>query len=355
MEEIAKSGPLWQKGALQSEVLALSDPLWRSRVIGTGSGFPDRIMKNSEFETFLDTSDEWIRTRTGIEERRICDPAKGETSLTLAHRAALEALKRADLPPSELDCILVGTITPETVMPTNANQLQRLLGANKAFGFDFQAACSGWLYGLAVADSFIRTGTIRNALVIGVEVLSTIIDWRDRTTCVLFGDGAGATVLQRTDSTDHAVLGTRLYADGSGGDSLHIPHGYGKVPPDSAAYRHDLHKVQMNGSEVFKHAVRNMQEASLAVLADHGLTPKDVDFFLFHQANLRIVDMCMRGLDVPAEKTWLNLQKYGNTSAATLPVALDEAWRAGKVKSGDLVLATTFGGGFTWGSTLIRL
>lgn len=312
-------------------------------------------MKNSEFEAFVETSDEWIRTRTGIEERRICDRSKGETSLTLAHKAALEALRRADLPPSELDCILVGTITPETVMPTNANQLQRLLGAPKAFGFDFQAACSGWLYGLSVADSFIRTGTIRNALVIGVEVLSSIINWRDRGTCVLFGDGAGATVLQRTDSTDHCILGTRLYADGNGGEALQIQHGYGKVPPDAAEYRNDLHKVQMNGSDVFKNAVRGMQEASLAVLADQGLTPKDVDFFLFHQANLRIIDMCMRGLEVPPEKTWINLQRYGNTSAATLPVALDEAWRAGKVKPGDLVLAATFGGGFTWGSTLIRL
>jgi 3-oxoacyl-[acyl-carrier-protein] synthase-3 len=328
---------------------------YHSRITGTGAGFPERIMDNREFEKFIDTTDEWIRTRTGIQTRRIADPSKGETTVSLCEIAARNALRMSGLQASELDMIVIGTVTPDNIMPNCANQIQARLGANHAFSFDLQAACSGFLYGLSLADNYIRSGTIKNALVLGAETLSTIMDWNDRSTCVLFGDGAGAVVLQRTEDTQHAVLSTRLYSDGRCGELLAIPHGYSKVPPYSAEYRHDMHKIKMQGSEIFKCAVRNMIDASNAVLNDKGMTAKDVDFFIFHQANIRIIDMCMKTLGVPREKTWLNVEKYGNTSAATLPVCLDEAWKAGAVKPGDLVLMATFGGGLTWAASLIRL
>jgi 3-oxoacyl-[acyl-carrier-protein] synthase-3 len=312
-------------------------------------------MDNREFEKFLDTSDEWIRTRTGIQTRRIADPAKGESTASLCEKAARQALRMSGLAATDLDGIIVGTVTPDTIMPSTANHIQARLGANHAFSFDLQAACSGWLYGISLADNFIRAGQAKNMLVIGAETLSTVMNWSDRTTCVLFGDGAGAVVLQRTDDTRHAVLSTRLYSDGRYGEFLAIPHGYAKVPPYSADYRHDMHKIKMQGAEIFKLAVRSMIDASQAVLDDNHMAASDVDFFIFHQANIRIIDMCMKTLEVPREKTWLNVDKYGNTSAATLPVCLDEAWKAGAVKPGDVILMATFGGGLTWASSLVRL
>jgi 3-oxoacyl-[acyl-carrier-protein] synthase III len=326
-----------------------------SKVVGTGSGFPERIMTNAEFEQFLDTSDEWIRTRTGIETRRIADPAKGESTLSFSETAARNALEMAGIRPEDLEAIIIGTVTPDSVMPNTANQLQARLGANRAFSFDLQAACSGFLYSLSAGDAFIRQGKVKNALVIGAEMLSSIMNWRDRGTCVLFGDGAGAMVLQRTEDPTHSVIATELHSDGRYGDILKISHGYSKVPPHSAEYRHDMHKVQMQGSEIFKMAVRSMVESSQALLDSQNLKPADVDYFIFHQANMRIIDMCMKTLGVPESKTWLNVSKYGNTSAATLPTALDEAIRAKAVGPGQLVLLATFGGGVTWGSALIRL
>jgi 3-oxoacyl-[acyl-carrier-protein] synthase III len=326
-----------------------------SRVVGTGSGFPERVMTNAEFEEILDTSDEWIRTRTGIETRRIADRLKGETTLSHSEKAARNAMEAAGITGEDIDCIIIGTVTPDSVMPTTANQLQAKLGAHRAFSFDLQAACSGFVYGLSVADAFIRQGQVKTALVIGAETLSSIMNWRDRGTCVLFGDGAGAVILQRTEDPAHSVIATRIHSDGRHGSILKIEHGYGKVPPYAAEYRHDLAKVQMVGSEIFKLAVRNMCESAQALLDSQNLRPDQVDFFLFHQANLRIIDMCMKTLGVPPEKTWLNVNKYGNTSAATLPVGLDEALRSGAVKPGQLVLMATFGGGVTWGTALIRL
>ncbi len=325
-----------------------------SRIVGAGSGFPKRVMTNKEFEAFVETSDEWIRTRTGIQTRRIADPAEGESTLTLAKEASIRALEFAGVKPQDIDLIIVGTVTPDTVMPSTAVQLQHELGATKAFGFDLSAACSGFLYGLSIADKFISSGAYQTALVVGAETLSTMINWRDRNTCVLFGDGAGAVVLKRTE-TEHRILATQLHSDGSYGHLLNIPHGYAKVPPDSAEYRHDMHKIHMNGKEVFKLAVRNMVEAAQAALDEVHLTTDDVDFFIFHQANLRILEMCARILGIDETKMWVNLDKYGNTSAATLPVCLDEAWRAKKVKEGDIILVATFGGGLTWGAGVIRL
>ncbi len=328
---------------------------YRTRIIGTGIAHPVGEMPNSEFEKIVDTSDEWIQSRTGIKTRRIADPKKGETTGLFALNAAKQALESAKLDGSEIELILVGTITADTVMPTTANMLQAQLGAHGAFGFDLQAACAGFLYGLSVADHYIRAGTVKNALVVGVETLSQLTNWSDRSTCVLFGDGAGAVVVQRTDSLEHAILSTKLHSDGRHAKLLHIEHGYGKVPPYAAEYRHQDRSIKMHGAEVFKLATRNMVDSATATLKEHGYTVKDVDFAIFHQANIRIIDHCLKTLDLPYEKTWINVDKYGNTSAATLPTALHEAWRAGKVKSGDLVLMATFGGGLTWGSTLIRL
>lgn len=325
-----------------------------SQIVGTGSAFPAQAMTNADFESFLDTSDEWIRTRTGIRERRIADPAKNESTLSLAKAAAEQALEKAGIRPEDLELIVIGTVTPNNIMPSTANQLQAALGASRAFGFDLSAACSGWVYGLSIADHFIRAGTVKNALVIGAETLSTILNWKDRTTCVLFGDGAGAVVLKATEG-DRRVLSMRLRSDGSYGELLCIPHGFSKVPPRSAAYRLDGHTIHMQGKEIFKLAVRCMVETGEAALRDAGLTTRDIDLFLFHQANIRIIDMCAKILGVTPDKTWINVDRYGNTSAATLPVCLDEAWRAGRVKEGSNIFVATFGGGLTWGAGVFRL
>ncbi|MBI4402946.1 MAG: ketoacyl-ACP synthase III [Deltaproteobacteria bacterium] len=326
-----------------------------TKIIGTGSGLPSRVMHNAELETFLDTSDEWIRTRTGIETRRIANPEKGETSFTMARQAAEQALEMAGRKGSDLDAIIVGTITPDTVMPNTANQLQAVLGASRAFSFDLQAACSGFAYGMSIIDQYMRLGTIRTALVIGVETLSTLVDWRDRSTAVLFGDAAGAVVFERTEDPDHRVIDTRIFSDGRLGELLCIPHGFGKVPPYRPEYQLHMHKIKMRGNEVFKVAVRNMVDASKKIMQAHKISKDDIDLFIFHQANLRIIDSCAESLNIDKRKLWLNVQKYGNTSAATLPVSLDEAWRSGTVKQGDLILMATFGGGLTWASALIRL
>ncbi len=328
---------------------------YRSEVTGTGSAFPERIMSNQEFESFIETSDEWIRTRTGISTRRIADPKKGESTSSLSVMAAKRAVEKAGIKAEDIGLIIVGTVTPDTVMPCTANTLQRDLGAKNAFTFDLQAACSGFLYALSIADKFIRAGEVKHAVVVGAETLSTLLNWRDRSTCILFGDGAGAAVLSRTQSDKNQVIDTLLYSDGTKGEMLNIPHGYGKVPTYSAEYRESDHKIKMQGSEIFKLAVRSMIDASETILKKNGFKSTDVNFFIFHQANSRIIDMCLKTLGVEPEKTWMNVEKYGNTSAATLPVCLDEAWRAGKVKKGDLILLSTFGGGATWASALIRL
>jgi 3-oxoacyl-[acyl-carrier-protein] synthase-3 len=211
------------------------------------------------------------------------------------------------------------------------------------------------LFGLSIANNFIRVGQVKTALVVGAETLSSLVNWQDRSTCVLFGDGAGAAILQRTETPEHSVLATKVYSDGRYGSILQIPHGYSKIPPHSAEYRSDMHKIKMVGSDIFKMAVRNMVECSQEILKEQGFTVADVDHFIFHQANIRIIDMCLKTLGIPAEMASINVQKYGNTSAATLPVCLDEALRSGVVKKGNLVLLTTFGGGITWGSALIRI
>ena len=325
-----------------------------ARITGTGSYLPALALSNDDLVARgVDTSDAWVVERTGIRNRHIA--AEGQSASDMALEASLKAIAAANIAASKIDLIVLATSTPDYIFPSTACLLQAKLGIGGAAAFDLQAVCSGFAYALTVADKFIRSGSHRCALVVGSEIFSRILDWNDRGTCVLFGDGAGAVVVQRTDSLEHAILSTKLHSDGRHAKLLHIEHGYGKVPPYAAEYRHQDRSIKMHGAEVFKLATRNMVDSATATLKEHGYTVKDVDFAIFHQANIRIIDHCLKTLDLPYEKTWINVDKYGNTSAATLPTALHEAWRAGKVKSGDLVLMATFGGGLTWGSTLIRL
>lgn len=321
-----------------------------SIIIGTGSALPERIVTNFDLEKMVDTSDEWITTRTGIKTRRIA--GKGENTSQLASRAARAALAMAGLTPANLDCIIVGTMTPDMTMPSCACLVQKELGAAKAFAFDLNAACSGFLFGLDVADKYLCANPAMNILVIGAETLSSRVDWQDRNTCVLFGDGAGACVMTGS-GTDRGVLASRLFADGSLWELLHLEAAPSRNPElrrpgqESAA-------IRMVGREVFKNAVRAMADAIQQVLAQEGVTADRVRLVIPHQANIRILKSLADHLSLPLEKIYVNVDKYGNTSAATIPIAIDEANRAGRLREGDLLLLCSFGGGFTWGATLIR-
>jgi 3-oxoacyl-[acyl-carrier-protein] synthase-3 len=323
-----------------------------TRIIGTGSYAPPRVLTNADLEKLVDTSDEWILTRTGIAERHIASEDEATSDLSLhASRAALEA---ASLDPADLDMILVATITPDMPFPSTACVLQDLLGAKRAGALDISAACSGFVYGLAVADGLIRAGTVRTALLLGAETLTKVVNWQDRNTCVLFGDGAGAVVL-RADEGERGILSTHLYADGGKGSLLVLPGGGSRHPMSQATLDAGLSKMQMNsGNEVFKLAVRAMEDAALTALKKHGLEVSDIDHIITHQANLRIISALGQRLGVPDHKVVVNIQKYGNTSAASIPIALDEVVRTGRVKAGDIVLLCAFGGGLTWASCLIR-
>jgi len=324
----------------------------RSRIIGTGSAVPSRVLNNADLERRVETSDEWITSRTGISERRIC--AESEDTATLAEAAALGALESASLDPIDLDLIMVATITPALPFPATACLLQDQLRARRAAALDVSAACSGFLYGLAVADTFIRAGMYRNILLVGSETLSILTDWTDRNTCVLFGDGAGAVVLQR-QTGDCGVLSTHLYSDGSQWRLLMAPGGGSRHPVSLEVLEQRLNKIKMlNGNEVFRIAVRAMEDACITALKHNGLEISDVDLIVPHQANARIIQALAYRLSLPMEKVVMNIARYGNTSAASVPLALDEAVRAGRVREGDLVLLTAFGGGLTWGSAAIR-
>lgn len=305
------------------------------------------MLTNAELERLVATSDEWIRERTGIRERRIA--AEGETTCDLAEQAARAALAAAGLSPRELDLIVVGTTTPDLIFPSTACLLQHRLGANGCAAFDLNAACTGFIYALASADAFIRSGAVRRALVVGAETLSRMIDWSDRSTCVLFGDGAGAVVLA-ADSKP-GVLATHLHADGGYKELLYNPVGV------SVGFRDEPNhgvKVMMTGNEVFKVAVRTLDAVVEETLTANGLSKSDIDWLIPHQANLRIIAATARRLEMPMERVVVTVDRHGNTSAASVPLALDEAVRSGRIRSGELLLLEAFGGGFTWGSALIR-
>jgi 3-oxoacyl-[acyl-carrier-protein] synthase-3 len=322
-------------------------------ILGTGSFAPARVLTNAELSQRMDTSDEWIVTRTGIRERRIAGP--DESTSDMAVKAAAAALADAGLSPADIDLLVVATITPDLTMPATACMVQAKLGLpTTAACFDLNAACSGFLYALDTACAMIGSGRYRHALVIGVEKLSTIVDWNDRTTCVLFGDGAGAVVVGPSTRTNVGLLGTRLGALGENVDLLYIPGGGSAAPATPESLAAGAHTIKMKGKEVFKLAVRIMEESARDILEQHGLRADQIDCVVPHQANLRIIEAIAQYLELPLDRFFINVGRYGNTSAASIPLALDEARRAGRIKAGDLTLLVAFGAGLTYGSALIR-
>lgn len=326
--------------------------LTQSHILGTGSYAPSHILTNFDLEKTINTSDAWIVERTGIRERRIAD--ENEATSDMAVEAAKKALEMAGTDAADLDMIIVGTISPDMQMPSCAVLVQAKLGAKRAFAFDVSAACAGSLYALAIADKFIRTGAARRVLVIGAELLSRIVDWTDRNTCVLFGDAAGAFVVGPSPEANRGLLSTHLHSDGTAAGILSIPGGGSRHPQSEDVLAHKMHKVAMNGREVYKFVVRVLPEAILEALAAQGLKPGAVDHVVSHQANVRIVESVVDRLGIPREKCWLNIDRYGNTSSASLPLSLDEANRAGRFKPGDLIAMMAIGAGMAWGSALMR-
>jgi len=325
-------------------------------IIGTGSYMPQRVLTNDDLSKIVDTNDEWITTRTGIKERRIA--AEGENTSDMGTEAARKAMENAGVKPEEIDLIIVATVTPDMFFPSTACFVQKKIGAWNAACFDISAACSGFLYGLQTARHYLNSGNRKTALVIGAEKLSTLINWKDRNTCVLFGDGAGAAIMRTFSEEDQNVPGRILAnvmgTDASLADLLKVPGGASAIPVTAENADQRLNTIHMEGRETFKHAVTRMLQASEEALRKAGLTAADVDMVIPHQANQRIITAIADRLGVPPEKTFINVDKYGNTSAATIPVALDEANRSGAIKRGDVVLLVAFGGGFTWASTLLR-
>ena len=324
----------------------------RSVILGTGSAVPSKVVTNDDLAKIVDTSDEWITSRTGIKERRVLEDSKATSDLALL--ASERALEDAGLDIRELDAIIAGTCTPDYQFPSLGCVLEAKLGAKEVFSFDVNAACSGFLNALSVADLFIRSGRIDNALVVGSDVLSRYLDWQDRSTCILFGDAAGAAVLGAGDNGDRGILSTRLQTDGSYAETLYIRAGGTKKPATQETVENREHSIYMNGKEVFKVAVRSMEDISRRVLAEAGLGVEDVSLVVPHQANRRIIAALAARLDIPMDKVVVNLDKYGNTSAASVPVALDEVRRAGRIADGDIVLLNAFGAGFAWGASVIR-
>ncbi len=319
-----------------------------SRIAGTGSYLPEKVLTNADLAQFVDTSDEWIAARTGIRERHVA--AEGETTSDLAYHASLRAMEAAGVSAQDIDLIVLGTTTPDLIFPSTACLLQHRLGANGCPAFDVNAACSGFIYALTVADKFIRSGAARTALVVGAETLTRMLDWTDRGTCVLFGDGAGAVVLKA--DREAGILSTHLHADGGKKELLWNPVGV------SVGFKPGEHnagvKVLMTGNDVFKHAVKALDSVVEETLEANGLDRHDIDWLIPHQANLRIIEATAKRLDMPMERVIVTVDRHGNTSSGSVPLALDEAVRSGKVQRGQLLLLEAFGGGFTWGSALLR-
>ncbi len=325
----------------------------RSVVIkGTGSYTPDNIQTNNDLTKYVETSDEWIFTRTGIRERRIA--SADETASDMGAIAARRALESSGLKIEDIDLVIAATITPDMPFPSTACLIQTKLGISNAVCMDIEAACSGFLYIMEVAASMLKCGRYRHALIVGTEKLSSILDWEDRTTCVLFGDGAGAAVLAPSDTPDVGLIDFKLGADGSKGDVLYMPGGGSAIPASSQSLDDRMHFLKMRGREVFKLAVTVMEQAAKEILEQNGVNSDQLSCVIPHQANLRIIELISSRLEIPMDRFYLNLEKYGNTSAASIPIALDEAYRAGRIQSGDLTLMVAFGAGLTWGAALVR-
>ncbi len=324
----------------------------RSYVAGTGSFSPETVITNADLEKLIDTSDQWIVERTGIRERH--QIAAGEATSDLAVRAARKACEDAKVDPADIEAIVVGTISPDYPFPACAALVQAKLGNKKAFAFDLSAACAGSIFAISVGDRFVSSGALKNVLVIGADALTRMTDWQDRNTAILFGDGAGAMVLKPTDDPKRGWGSIRLHTDGSQVPILFQPGGGSLDPISEKVVKERSHFIKMNGKEVFKFAVRALVDNSLEVLAAEGLKPSDVTYVIAHQANKRILDATLDRLEVPASKCWMNLEKYGNTSAASVPTTLDEANRAGWFKRGDVILTMAIGGGMSWGAGVLR-
>lgn len=322
----------------------------RSRIAGTGSYVPERVLTNADLERMVETSDTWIVERTGIHERRIAAP--GEACSDLGVKAAERALQAAGIDATDLDLILVATCTGDYPLPSTACLIQHRLGAVRAAACDLSAACCGFVYALSVADAYVRTGS-RSVLVIGSEVMSTIMDWTNRSTCILFGDGAGAVVLSPADG-ERGILSSHLHSDGTFWDLICVPGGGSRIPPSEKMLADGLQYLKMKGNETFKVAVKTLEEVAREALSANHLSVEDLDLYIPHQANVRIIKAVADRLKLPMEKVVMNLDRYGNTSAASIPLALDEAVKAGRIQDGDLVLMEAFGGGLTWASAVIR-
>ncbi len=321
-------------------------------IIGTGSYAPEKILTNDDLARIVDTSDEWITTRTGIKQRRI--GAKDELTSDMAAKAALRALEQAQVPASEVELLIVATATPDMVFPATACFVQKKIGASNAACLDVSAACAGFLFAVEIAQQFITSQTYDTVLVIGADKLTAITNWTDRNTCVLFGDGAGAALLGHRDGTAHGVISTYMGSDGAFSDILFMPGGGTKTPITKENAHLHLQTIHMSGKEVYKQAVIAMVSAAKKAIAQAGLTAEDIDCIIPHQANLRIIEAVGERLGIPREKVFVNVDRYGNTSAASVGIALDEANRSGRIKRGDYVLLVVFGGGLTWASTIVE-
>lgn len=323
----------------------------RAGVLGTGHSYPEGILTNADLAQMVETSDDWITTRTGIKQRRKAAP--DEYTSLFAVRAARQAIERARLDPSDIDLLLCATVTPDQILPSTGCIIQAELGANNAAAMDVVAACSGFLYGVSLADSMIKTGQVRNAVVVGAEILTQYVDYKDRQTCVLFGDGAGAAVLGPTEGS-RGILGSRIRSDGRYEEQLYSPGGGTRKKPTAETLAAGDHYFKMKGNELFKVAVRSMAEIAREVLERAGVKAEEVDLFIPHQANQRITEAVADRLNVDMSKVYSNIAVHGNTSSASIPIALDECVEAGRIKPGDLVLMASFGGGVTWGAVLMR-
>jgi 3-oxoacyl-[acyl-carrier-protein] synthase III len=322
-------------------------------IVATGRYLPDRVMTNADLEKIVETNDEWIFERTGIRERRIADPEMCTAAMAAA--ASRIAMERAGVQAGEVDVIVLSTATPDRLLPSTACDMQALLGATNAAAYDVSAACSGFLYALSIAEGHIASGNAEIALVVSAEKMSGIVDWGDRATCVLFGDGAGAALLRRTENGgSRGIVSSFIRSDGTLAELLWRPAGGVKVPMDMAVLDQKTHLVKMAGREVFKHAVRSMAEAADQALMRAGLTGADIDLMIPHQANMRIIDATARYAGIPMDRVFVNVDRYGNMSSATVPVALDEAVEQGRLKAGDNVLMVAFGAGFTWAATVMK-
>jgi 3-oxoacyl-[acyl-carrier-protein] synthase III len=324
----------------------------RARISSLATYVPPRVLTNTDLERLVETSDEWIMQRVGIRERHIVDP--GVATSDLAREASLLAIERAGLTPSDIDFIVVGTTTPDTLFPSTACVLQDMIGATRAWGYDLVAACSGFTYALTTGAQMVASGASTRALVVGADVMSSIIDYTDRTTCVLFGDGAGAVVVEATDDEGIGLLDFENYVDGSGGPALCMPAGGSRLPASKDTIEQRQHYVRQEGQTVFKFAVRNMEEVCRRILDRNGIKPCEIDLFVPHQASSRIIKHAAEKLGLPPEKVVINLDRFGNTTAATIPLALNDAMESGRLKRGSLVLMASVGAGFTVGGVLLR-